>query len=145
MKNLVAVDASLAVMWAISEPLTQQALILASRWAAKNTRLIPPCLILAEITNTLHKRILRREMDLDTAQGALRVILDFNIQILEEPGLPARALELAFHLKLPTTYDAHYLALAERYDCDLWTADKRLYHLARRNFPRVKWIGTILA
>jgi len=46
-----------------------------------------------------------------------------------------RALEIASRLKLPATYDAHYLALVERLGVELVTADRRLFAAARRAFP----------
>jgi len=144
MTNFVVVDASLATMWAIPEPYTEYALALATRWTQEGARPIAPCLILTEITNAIYKRVLRQEIDTKTAQEALRVVLGFDIEIREEPGLHTRALQLAYHLKMSTTYDAHYLALAEQYRCNLWTGDKRLYHSVKNNLPWVKWIGSQL-
>lgn len=137
----VVVDASLAAMWAIPEAHSEAALELATRWARDRTTLLAPCLLLAELTNALHKRILRGELDLPTAQRAVEVVLGFAIELREEPAIPTRALELAHGLRPPTTYDCHYLALAERYDSELWTGDRRFYNAVRRAAPRVRWIG----
>ncbi len=52
-----------------------------------------------------------------------------------------QALELAHPLKKPTTYDCHYLALAQIHRCDLWTGDEKFYNSVRKTFPQVKWIG----
>lgn len=141
MSETVVIDASLATMWAVPEPYSEQALTLADRWAQAATRLLAPCLLLAEVTNALYRRVVRKEMGLDTALAALEVILGFNIEIREEPGLQARAMELAHRLKQPTTYDCQYLALAEHYRCELWTGDQRLYSAAEGKFSWVKWIG----
>ena len=141
MAGLVVVDASLAVKWGLPEPYTEQAFELADRWADDETQLIAPCLILAEITNAIYKRVNRREMDLSTARQALHTVLGFGIEIREEPGLPERVLELAHELKMSATYDAHYLALAEKYGCDLWTGDRRLYNSTKNMFSWVKWVG----
>jgi predicted nucleic acid-binding protein len=51
------------------------------------------------------------------------------------------ALELSARLNLPATYDGHYLALAERYDCVLWTGDQKLYRSVASGFARINWIG----
>lgn len=141
MTEPVVIDASLATMWAVPEPHSQAALALAGQWARTGTTLLAPGLLLAEVTNALYKRLLRREMDLGTAQRALRVILGFAVEIREEPGLPARAIALAEQLRRPSTYDCHYLALAERYRCELWTGDHRLYNAVTPAIPWVKWIG----
>lgn len=143
MTNLVVVDASLAAMWAVPEQYSEQALTLASRWADEEISIIAPCLLLSEITNAIYKRVLHQEMDLNTAQEALRVILAFDIEIREEPGLHARALELAHRFRMPTTYDAHYLALAEHHGCTFWTGDRKLYNTVKAALPWVNWIGNL--
>ena len=85
----------------------------------------------------------RGEMDLKTAQQALRTVLDFGIEIHEEAELPEHVLALAYEFKMRTTYDAHYLALAEKYNCDLWTGDRKLHNSTKNKFSRVKWVGEI--
>lgn len=141
MSERVVIDASLAAMWAVPEPYSERALTLAGQWAQAGTRLLAPCLLLAEVTNALYKRIVRGELDLDRAQAALKVILGFAIEIREEAGLPARAMALAHELRRPTTYDCHYLALAQHYHCELWTGDQRFSNAVKPAIPWVKWIG----
>lgn len=138
----VVIDASLAAMWAIPEPHSQQALTLASRWARMGTRLLAPCLLVAEVTNAIYRRVTRGELDLSTARVALKIVLGFSIEIREEPGIPDRAMELAHRFKMPTTYDCHYLALAERYQCELWTGDQRFHNAVKDAIPWIRWIGS---
>jgi len=141
MSKTVVIDASLAAMWSVPEVYSDQALTLANQWAEENTRLIAPCLMLAEVTNAFYKRVVRREMDLATGIEALHIVLEFGIEIREEPGLHSRAMELSHQLKRPTTYDCHYLALAEIHNCELWTGDERFYNSVKETMHQVKWIG----
>jgi len=141
MKTVVVVDASLAAMWAIPEPFSTRALALTNQWAEEEIRLIAPCLLLTEVTNAFYKRLIRGEISLSNALAALIVVLEFGIEIREEPGLHSRAIELSYQLKKPNTYDCHYLALAGIYRCDLWTGDERFFNSVARTFPRVKWVG----
>lgn len=141
MSERVVIDASLATMWVVPEPYSGQALSLARRWAQEGTRLLAPCLMLAEASNALYKRVMRGEMTLRTARAAFDMILAFAFEIREEPGLQSRAMELARELRRPSTYDCQYLALAEQLDCELWTGDQRFSNAVRRRTPRVKWIG----
>ncbi len=127
-------------MWAVPERHSEQALTLAEQWARAGTRLLAPCLLLAEVTNALYKQMVRREMDLHAAREAIRVILEFPLEIREEPGLQERAMILAHELRQPTTYDCHYLALAERHQCEFWTGDQRFYRSVGGAMPSVKWI-----
>jgi predicted nucleic acid-binding protein len=48
---------------------------------------------------------------------------------------------LAHRLRRPTTYDCHYLALAEHYGCELWTGDERFFNAVRRQIPWIRWVG----
>lgn len=40
-------------------------------------------------------------------------------------------------------YDASYLAVAHLYDCELWTADGRLYNAVHSKLPWVRWIEEV--
>jgi len=141
LKNAVVVDASLVAMWVIPESYTDKALTLVNQWARGDTCLIAPCLILTEVTNAFYKRVVRGEIDVATAIAALHIVMEFGIEIREEPGLHSRSIKLAHQLKRPTTYDCHYLALAEIYHCALWTGDERFYNSVNKIYPQVNWIG----
>jgi predicted nucleic acid-binding protein len=140
-KGVAVIDASIAAMWGVPESFTNRALALARKWAQEEIQPIAPSLILPEITNAFYKRVARGEIDLSTAIGAFYIVLDFGIEIREEPGLHAWAMELSHQLKRPNAYDCHYLALSEIHHCPLWTGDERFYNVARNSFPQVKWIG----
>ena len=101
------IDASLAAIWGIPESFTDRALALAKELAQEEIQPIAPSLILPEITNAFYKRVTRGEIDLTTAIEAFQVVLDFGIELREEPGLHS---ELVHQLKRPNTYDCHYLA-----------------------------------
>ena len=55
--------------------------------------------------------------------------------------ISADAMELAHRFDLPATYDAHYLALALRENCEYWTADTRLWNSVKRKLSWVRWLG----
>jgi predicted nucleic acid-binding protein len=54
-------------------------------------------------------------------------------------------IELASQFNLAATYDAHYLALAERENCEFWTADERLYNSVRDRFSWVRLMADPLS
>lgn len=141
MKGVAVIDASLAAMWGMPESFTDHALALARRWGREHIQPIAPSLILPEITNAFYKRVTRKESDLATAIKALRIVMDFGIEIREEPGLHSKAMELAHQLNRPNTYDCHYLALSEIHHCPFWTGDERFYNSVKNSFPKVHWIG----
>lgn len=140
-RHAVVVDASVAVSWVFPEPYSETALRVVSEWIEAGVRRLAPGVFAAEVTNALYKRVARGETDPKTARTGLQVLLAFSIELLEEPGLATDAMDLAHRYGRPTTYDCYYLALAERYDCELWTADRRFFNALTPDVSRVRWIG----
>lgn len=46
-------------------------------------------------------------------------------------------MQLARQFNLPAAYDAHYLALAERLEAELWTLDRKLFNAVHPIFQRI--------
>ncbi len=70
------------------------------------------------------------------------VIRAFRLPITfhSDDGLHLRAFQLAVDHGLPATYDAHYLALAERLGVELWTMDKKLHAAVGERLPWVRLV-----
>jgi predicted nucleic acid-binding protein len=64
-----------------------------------------------------------------------------EFEFFQDADFSIRAMELAKYFGLPATYDAHYLALAESKDCELWTADERMWNSINGKLPWVRWIS----
>ena len=77
----------------------------------------------------------------EAAVHLLEGMLASGIELREPPRVHSRALELAEQLGQGAAYDAHYLALAETLDCELWTADERFYRAVVSDHSNVRWIG----
>jgi predicted nucleic acid-binding protein len=114
------VDASVAAKWLAPEP--------DSPWAEAllDDELIVPDLLFAEVGNILWKKQLRGDMDTAATQMGARWLLQVPMQVHDSAGLLADALDLALQLQHPA-YDCFYLALAQRVDAPLVTADRRLH------------------
>jgi predicted nucleic acid-binding protein len=136
----VVVDASLALKWAISEDHTEQALALWDRWQASSEHLIAPPVFRSEITNALHQRVHRREISPVDAAEMLDTLLSL-VDIDEPSVLYDRALALAGSLGQGTVHGSLYLALAEMWDCELWTADRHFAKTSRQRSTIVRWVG----
>lgn len=142
MNGQVVVDASLAAKWLVNEVHTEKALALARSWARSGVQPVAPYLMPVEVANALFQRVTKGQVSLQIATRLLESLMDSGIELRGPAGLHSKALELASRLRQGAVYDAHYLALAEMLDCELWTADKRFYEAIRRVYQRAKWLGT---
>jgi predicted nucleic acid-binding protein len=137
----VVVDASLALKWVVEEPYSAEAHALLNRWRETRRTLLAPALFLYEVTNALAKRMQRGQLTLEQSKEQLRFFLESGPLLKQIGATHLRALELMERFGLPTTYDAHYLALAESQRCECWTADERLWNSVKRELGWVRWIG----
>lgn len=144
MSGFVVADASLAVKWLVQEPDSEKAFALAHSWARSGLRPCAPYLMPVEVASALYRRVRQGELALRSAARLLDALADAGIELREPPGLHASAVALAAQLQLDMVYDAHYLALAEAIDCELWTADERFYSATNPQYKRVRWLRSFL-
>lgn len=136
----LVVDASLVVKWLVEEQGSAEAVELAGAWRTQGARLFAPALLHYEVTNVLFRRVLRGALSLSQAAALVDELLAGDLTFARPPGLHRHALEIASLLGLTAAYDAHYIALAVLFDCDLWTADQRLFRAASPRFPQVRML-----
>lgn len=137
----VVVDSSVAIKWLVDEPHSDRAAERLRAWAGAGLQLLAPDLIAAEVANALYKRVRRGDLTHDDAQALLAQLLDLGIELAPLSVLTPDALRLAHRFGSAACYDAHFLALAAREGCELWTADERLWNGVRRELAWVRWIG----
>lgn len=107
-------------------------------WTSKGINLVAPSLLFYEVTNALYQQQKSQYLSAETIWATLEYSLDLPITLVNEKNLHLRAREIAMKYNLPATYDAHYLALAEWMDIELWTADKRLVNTLKPF--KVNWV-----
>ena len=142
MNGSIVIDASIVFKWVVEEEYTAESRDMLVDWRSNRTRMLAPALLMSEVANALYQRIRRGELTLAETQQLLRTVQISGIEILDhDPQIHTRALKLAHHFSLRATYDAHYLALAESLDCEMWTTDERLWNSVRAAVGWVRWIG----
>ena len=141
MTTAVVVDASIAIKWLVEEDHSREADRLLSAWDRDDTQVTAPHLLATEVANGLYRRVRRGHLSLATAVQLAAAFLEKDIALVQSAHIHLRAMRIASELDQNAAYDAHYLALAESLDCDLWTADQRFYRATSGSFPRVHWIG----
>jgi predicted nucleic acid-binding protein len=137
----VCVDASFLIKLFVTEP--DRALVqrLWAEWAAGDEEIVAPLLIDYEVAAILRMQAFRRAISPEQSQQRWAEYLLLDIPKEHDAALVARALEIAVHLGQPRTYDAAYIALAERIEAPLWTADTRLWNAAHDRFPFLRLLG----
>lgn len=111
-----------------------------NQWLELNYTIVAPTLIYYELSNALHRSAVAGQIAPEEADQVLAEAMNLNIRLYGDAELHQEALSLARSLRLSATYDAHYLALAQRLECNFWTADRRLYNSVQAALPWVNFV-----
>ncbi len=145
MSDYVVVDASLVFKWLVEEEDTDKAEAVLEDWDRRGVTLAAPYLMPFEVINALHGRVRRGDLTFEQAAFLFEDRISSEIELYYTPTLHRRALELASELGQGAVYDAHYLALAEILDCEMWTADERFYRSASPASARLRLLTEFVA
>lgn len=131
-------DCSVAVKWFVPETLSDIAELVLARYESRELSFIAPNLITAEFGHSLRKHVIGKTLEPERAHSSLAQFLELDIERVPAEPLATAALRLAL-LHTATFYDALYLALAEREDLTVLTADKPMV-TAFAKFGRTLWL-----
>ncbi len=106
-------------------------------WIDDERQLIAPHHMRSEVVNALHKAWRRGDADDEFVRRAIAGLTAIPIRYLDDARLPTEAIGIAREYKMPTTYDAFYVALAARHGADLVTSDHKLWTATS---PRLSWV-----
>jgi predicted nucleic acid-binding protein len=134
--NLV-VDASVAVKWLVKEPDTDKAEALLELCRLGKYDPVAPELLVAEVGGVLCKRV--RQGTINPSQAEFQFDRFKRIRPVLKPLLDiiGQAFELAL-VHQHSIYDCLYVALALEAQCELVTADERLFRAFSPSYPSVK-------
>lgn len=134
----VVVDASIAVKWVIAEEGSQDARVLLGSWIAAGVQPVAPSWFICEVANILHRKALSDDLSFADAMDAYDDLLFFVTILSENIADGKRAIHIARQTAQRQSYDAQYLALAERLGTEYWTDDRRFAASASVSFPQVR-------
>lgn len=139
MNDAVVVDANLALKWVLIEEDSTKSMELLEKWTEESKEIIAPALFAYEVTNILHRQAVTGKLTYDEAIKGLSKLLSLGILLKFSfyDEISNRAMDFAHRFHLPATYDAHYLALAHREQCEFWTADTRLWNAVKNE---LNWV-----
>jgi predicted nucleic acid-binding protein len=127
MPGPLVVDASFAFRLILPGPQQEAFRSLMAEWLQDGYQLVAPTLWLYEMTSALCKVVHFGELALDDGERALALVQELGVELISPDEEQTRsAFAWTVRLDRAAAYDSFYLALAERLDCRLWTADRRL-------------------
>lgn len=134
----VCVDASLALKLVLLEDDSDRAEALWANWITQDITVIAPYLLAYEVSSVIRNKIYCGKITSEDGDLAFAKVHAQGIVLLHPKELAPTAWDLARQFNRPTAYDSQYLALAQILDCELWTADKRLYNAVHDTLPWVQ-------
>jgi len=138
--SIICVDASLVIPLVVGIGNVKRITELWTTWHESECVLIAPTLLYYEVTNALRRYLVHDELSEKETTEALEAALALDITLYNDDELHLKALYFANRFSLPAAYDAHYLALAERFDAQFWTADRRLVRAVQNDLP---WVNLV--
>lgn len=112
---MIVVDASAVVLGLLNDG--------EARTKLRDEAIVCPHLVDSEVAHALRAQVLRGEIGVDDATGAIETWAQLGIERVGVGGLLGRIWELRDNL---SAYDATYVAVAEALEVPLLTADGRL-------------------
>lgn len=143
----VVVDANLVVALILPLPYSPQAATRFAGWTEAGVEVLAPTLLEYEVSSVLRKAVTIGRLPASEADEAMRAVVGLGIRCLPPtPELHESALHWAERLGHTRSYDAHYLAVAQQQQAELWTGDRRLTNGARQaGAGWVHWVGLEVA
>ena len=137
----LVIDASVAVKWFVPE----RDRVFADRLIDGRDDLIAPDVLLVEAANAFWRVCRRGEMSAKQTTAALSDLANGVLSLHPSRPLVAAALSLAHKLAHPV-HDCLYVALAEREEAGLVTADGRLHQSLRKSAlgSQVVWLHDVV-
>jgi predicted nucleic acid-binding protein len=140
-ESLVSIDANVVVWSLVPSPLSDKAQELLGAIQAHQLTLVAPALLAFEVTSVLTRLVYLKALTRDEGEEAFAIFQRIPMRLSSRKGIIPLAWRLAEQFNRPRAYDTSYLAVAQLYGCELWTADEKLYNVVGGQLPWVKWLG----
>lgn len=141
MAPVVVVDSGILLASVLDEAISEKSKALLSYWERESFKFAAPLLFHYEIVAVARKAVHQKRIQLERGIAIRDSLLAYPVETLIDDALLKRAYELTTEHNRPTAYDSQYLAVAERLNCEFWTADQRLFNAVREQLSLVKWVG----
>jgi predicted nucleic acid-binding protein len=141
MTSWVVADSGVLLSNVLQETHSAKAEALSRSWHAQGIQLAAPSLIRYEFVAVVRKYVYRGTLTPDSAVKVCDLLLSKPIRLMFDDALLRRGYELATQFNRPTAYDTQYLAVAERLQCEFWTADEKLFNTIKQDLTWAHWLA----
>lgn len=136
---MICLDASVVGLLISPDEKSDEAIDRYEKARLKGQVFVAPHLLPFETASILNKKRIRKLLTAPEVLGVLRFYQGLKIRLLEPEGMLERCLALCETFgKDLTPYDASYLALAEKNNAVLWTADKHFHDLVAVSYSNIE-------
>lgn len=136
-QNNFILDASVIIKWFIDEPDSNQALAYLNTFQNGRITIIAPSLLFYELGNIL----VSKKVAVDMVGEVMTMLLNLGLES-EDIGLRwfRRIYQNAAEYSI-TFYDAAYITLLQKENCQFITADKKLFEKVHKIFSGIKLLS----
>lgn len=136
------VDASVGIKLFVNETMSESAQRLFTHLSSQSSIFYAPDLFFIECTNVLWKYVRRGGLPAEEAQIAVNRLCRLALRKVSTAALAPAALTVANSYGL-TAYDAAYVALAQRVNAPLITADEVLIRKLAGSQIDLRWLASL--
>ena len=133
----VAVDASFLLKIFLPENKSDEAEELWKSWVGDHVEIMSPTLIMFELSSVIRNKVFRGILSEREGREIINLLNQLDLSLIYTEELLDIAWEIGIILNTPNLYDCFYLALPRLLRIPLWTADKKLFRSAKKEFPFV--------
>ena len=148
MNSYVCIDSSVLIKLLVNEEGSEEASALMERVINERMTVVLPDFAWAEVGTVLRKKVARKLISSEQAEIAWETFNSFGVlTFINDVAVMRAAWRIADKEKLPTLYDAAYLAVAEIIsrqngeDCEFWTADQGLTNSVDKKYIRLLMVN----
>ncbi|BAZ13770.1 hypothetical protein NIES4071_56100 [Calothrix sp. NIES-4071] len=137
MTRVLCIDTSVWIPYLVPEQYQAQATIVIDEALSQNIRIVAPTFAWAEVGSVLRKKTRAGSITIQEAQEIFEDFCELPVDYIDTQAIRVRAWNIAVDYGLPTLYDAVFLACAESFSAEFWTAD---IAMIRQLVPRPSYI-----
>ena len=131
----IAVDASFVLKIFLPENKSDRAEKLWKAWVEDHVEIMAPTLITFEVSSVIRNKVFRDMLSEREGGEIISLLKQLDISLVFTEELLDIAWEIGTILNTSNLYDCFYLALPKLLRIPLWTADKKLFRSAQKEFP----------